>query len=123
MSQKFDYNDRVLLKGNDTVVFRVEMCNGKDSEGQNTYELECNHGTLDFIPEKFLVKAPRQPRRGDVYRVLGDFTNDRVHLHIIDVDSGNVTYFRTDDHFSGTRIVTSYALDLSECELILEGPK
>lgn len=114
----FHNGDTVYLRGCEELEFDVLI---KNYDG--TYEIQCDYGTLDLVPKYLLVSGSRKPRKGDVYRVLGDFENDNAYLHIISVDGDYVKYFRTDDHFDGTEVVATDKLDLSECDLILEGPK
>lgn len=114
----FRNGDTVYLRGCEELGFDVLITNY-----DGTYEIRCDYGTLDFVPEYLLVGGSRKPRKGDVYKVLGDFVDSNVHLHIIDVDGSHITYFRTDDHFGEVTVVTADKLDLSECELVFEGPR
>ena len=113
----YEEGDLVELRN---VSFRVKMVNNSNCgmpESSQSYELESEYGTLDFVPPVNVTK--REPRVGDVYKVEGAFRNDNVYLHLIGRKNGDIQYFRTDDPGNVTH--TSW-IDLSETELVLEGP-
>lgn len=112
MTEYYEEGEIVELRN---VKFQVKVVNNHSSEP--TYELDSDYGTLDFVPPKNVTK--RVPRAGDVYKVLGGFANNNVYLHLLDATDGSIKYFRTDDPGEVTHVSW---LDLSETELVLEGP-